>query len=270
MFQKKYDDLLHMKTHLILAIILSSILFKGCDLTEVEYSSGWTKGKNMIPANDSAVPDSLKILLKEDAARMALRDVHSDPQSRQNLVILPQELVDFYYHGLVHIYNSSSLAARDTVFVIYKIHTIRRPETHSIIVAVDSTKSWVQKWRLGQRLTGNPQIDALMINYDLQLKKYYDWSILHAVVLESPKPINIYALAKRFLPIEGVLFAEENHTIGDGDDINAIIEQEYLTVEFSKGWGDCLAGCINRRYWAFHVRFNGAVRFMRSYGDVLP
>ena len=259
-----------MKVILRIALILSSILLQYCNLTGVEYENGWTKGKSMTAANDSSVPDSLKILLREDAARMALRDVHSDPESRQSVIILPQELVDFYYNGLVHIYNSISLPARDTVFVVYKIHTIRRPETHSVIVAVDSTKSWVQKWRLGQRLTGNPQIDALMINYDLQLINYYDWSFLHAVVLESPKPINIYALAKRFLPIDGVLFAEENYTVGDGDDVNVVIEQEYLTVEFSKGWDDCFAGCISRRYWVFQVKFNGLVRFMRSYGNILP
>lgn len=259
-----------MRVPLSIIAILFSFIFYHCNLAEVEYINKWTKGKQLVPANDSSVPDSIKILIREDAARIALRDVHSDLESKQSLVTLPQELVDFYYHGLVHVYNASSLAARDSVFNIYKIHTFRNPETHSIIVAVDSTKSWVQKWRMGQRLTENSQIDALMINYDLQLVNYYNWSFLHAAVLESVKPINIYALGKKFQSIDGVIFAEENRTVGDGDDINASIETEFLSIEFSRGWGDCPAGCISRHFWLFHVKFNGNVNFVSSYGDMLP
>lgn len=259
-----------MRAILLLTLILSSILLQYCNLTEVEYVSKWTKGKQIVPGNDSSIPDSIRILLKEDAARIALRDVHSDLESKQSLVTLPQELVDFYYHGLIHVFNVTFLTARDSVFDIFKIHTFRRPETHSLIVAVDSTKNWVQKWRIGQRLTENPQIDALMINYDLQLINYYNWSFLHAVVLESVKPINIYALGKKFQSIDGVIFAEENRTVGDGDDINASIETEFLSIEFSKGWGDCPAGCISRHFWLFQVKFNGNVSFVSSHGDVLP
>lgn len=259
-----------MKIIQIFMLFLSSILFQYCNLTEVEYINKWTKDKQIVPANDFSIHDSIKILIREDAARIALRDVHSDLESKQSLVTLPQELVDFYYHGLIHVYNASSLAARDSVFNIYKIHTFRSPETHSIIVSVDTTKSWVQKWRMGQRLTENPQIDALMINYDLQLINYYNWSFLHAVILESVNPINIFALGKKFQSIDGVIFAEENRTVGDGDDINASIEAEFLSIEFSKGWGDCPAGCIYRRYWLFHIKFNGMVSYAGSHGDELP
>jgi hypothetical protein len=126
--------------------VISLLYFvHGCNLTETTITSPWTDGKQMAAGNDAILPDSVKLWLKEDASRLALRDVYANPQSKQALVILPRELVDFYYHGLVHIYNAASLAARDSVYSIYKIQTFRRPEQRSIIVAVDSTKSWVYK-----------------------------------------------------------------------------------------------------------------------------
>ncbi len=259
-----------MKTLLIYLILLAIIFLLSCNLTETIYTSKWTKGKQIVPGNDSLIPDSIKAWLKEDASRLALRDVHSDLQSKPTLITLPQELVDFYYHGLVHTYNAVTLAARDSVFNIYKIHSFRRPEQRSILVVVDSTKNWVNNWRHGQRLTGNLQIDSLVNKYDLQLINYYAMQLIHAAVLESSAPINIFALGKKFQTIDGVLFAEENRTVGDGDDINALIESDYLKIEFSKGWNDCPAGCIYRHYWAFTVMFNGTVSFSRSFGDLLP
>lgn len=259
-----------MKIVFILIFILSSILFQYCNLTETEYVSNWTKGKQMAAANDSLIPDSIKTKLKEDAALLALRDVHADPQSKQNLITIPQELIDFYYYGLMHVYNTVNIPQRDSVFSVHKIHTFRRPEHHSVIVAVDSNKSWTNNWRLGNRITGNSQIDGLVLNYDLRLINYYSYPILHAAVLESPKPINIYALSKKFNTIDGVIFAEENRTVGEGNDISALIEQNYLTIVFSKGWGDCPAGCIYRHYWLFNIKFDGNVSFVRSYGDVIP
>jgi len=94
----------------------------------------------IVPGDDSLIPDTLKTLFKEDAARLALRDVHSDSTKKENLVILPEDVVKAYYNGLVHIYNADLILARDSVIKIYKIHAFRHPETHSLIVSVDSTK----------------------------------------------------------------------------------------------------------------------------------
>ena len=209
-------------------------------------------------------------MLNEDASILALRDVHSDPSNKENLVILPEETVESYYRGLVHIYNANSIAARDSVIEIYEIHSFPYPETHALIVSVDSTKNWVSAWQNGQRLTGNQQIDFLMETYDLQLDRYYHWSWAHAAVLLSEEAINIFALSKKFKPIDGIIYAESIGVCCDGDDIEGNIESNYISFEFSEGWGDCLAGCIHRHYWMFHVKFNGTVEFIGSYGDPLP
>lgn len=246
------------------------LLLSSCDISDYELTTNWTKGKQMAIANDSLIPDSLKTFLREDAALLALRDVHIDPQSKNSLIIIPQELIDFYYYGLVHVLNTVNLPQRDSVFLIHKIHAFHRPQHRSIIIAVDSNKSWINNWRAGNRLTGNPKIDELVLGFELSLVDFYTGPIIFFAVLESPKPINIYALTRKFITVDGVMFAEENMAMGDGNDIAALIEQNYLTIEFSKGWGDCPAGCIYRHYWLFNIKFDGSVSFVRSYGDVIP
>lgn len=254
-----------MKTSLIILTLLLSFLLQNCDIIESN-----NRYRQITPGDDSLIPDSVKALIREDASRLALRDVHSDPASKENLIILPEEIVEPYYRGLVHIYNANSIAARDSVIEIYKIHSFPYPETHSLIVSVDSTKNWVSAWRNGQRLTGNQEVDYLMETYNLQLDHYYHWFWAHTAVLSSVESINILALSNKFEPIDGVIYAEPNGICCDGNDIKGSIESDYLSFEFSYGWGDCLSGCIHRHYWLFHVNFGGVVEFIRSYGDALP
>jgi len=128
----------------------------------------------------------------------------------------------------------------------------------------------VNAWKNGQRLTGDDQIDSLMETYNLDLDRYYHWPTAHAAVLYAQKATNIFALGKKFKPIDGVIYAKPNGAVGDGDDIKVSIEQDYLMYEFSEGWGDCPAGSTHRHYWLFHVKFDGTVKFISSYGDPLP
>jgi hypothetical protein len=260
------------------SIIFLSLLFftflQTCDTVETDNGQlqivPGDDSLQIIPGDDSLIPDSIKALLKEDAARLTLRNVHSDSSKKANLIILPEETVEAYYHGLVHIYNADSILARDSVIELYKIHSFRLPEPHSLIVSIDSTKDWVSEWRNGHRLTGNQQVDNLMETYQLELHRYYYWPWAHAAVLYSENAINVFALGKQFDPIDGVFHAEPNGVLGDGDDIECSVEQDHLVYEFSKGWGDCPAGCTNRHYWLFQVDFDGIVHFIKSYGDPLP
>lgn len=86
----------------------------------------------------------------------------------------------------------------------------------------------------------------------------------------SLKPLNIFALGKRFEKINGVIYAEPNGVDGDGNNITANIETDYVKYEHSVGWGDCPAGCICRHYWIFYVKYNGEVEYIGSYGNQLP
>ena len=223
----------------------------------------------IVAGEDSLISDSLKALFKEDAARLTLRDIYLDQTKKDSLIILPKNIVESYYRGFIHIYNAESLDARDSVLVNYKIHALHYPRTHFIEVTFDSTKPWAKEWKNGQRITGDQQIDFLMTTYNIQLKKYYSFPWYHAAKLFSEEPLNIFALSKRFEPIDGIIYAHPMALAGEGSDIMGIIESDYISYLFSYGWGDCLEGCLHRHYWSFQVRFDGTVLFVNSYGDPL-
>ncbi len=221
-------------------------------------------------ADDSSVPESLRKAYFEDAARLALRKVNEAGGATREQVELPADLVQTLYSVLIHLYNAIGLAARDSVVAIYNIHTFPSPETHFLIVAVDSTAQWAAAWRQGNRLTGNVQIDLLMEEFNLELDGYCStpW-FPQSARLRSSKPLNIAALAKRFTGIAGIRWAEPDGVMGDGPDIRAQSKTTYWQLEYSIGWGDCPAGCIARHFWAFDVYYNGRVQYVGSWGDAL-
>lgn len=41
-------------------------------------------------------------------------------------------------------------------------------------------------------------------------------------------------------------------------------------IELTIGWGDCMAGCIERHVWTFDVDAAGAVKLVSETGDAVP
>jgi len=221
-------------------------------------------------ADDSELPDSLRRAYLEDAGILTLRIVEDVGGEASDQVELPNELLNALYSALIHVYRATDLAARDTVVDMFDIHVMHTWAIRSLIVAVDSTKAWTEAWRNGERLTGNEQIDQLMETYDLELDEYYDFPWGPLVTLKSIRPLNMAALARRFAAINGVRYSEPNGGAGDGSNITARTEGTCWRLEYSLGWGDCPAGCIARRFWAFEVDHKGRVAFAGSRGSPLP
>ncbi|MBN2541621.1 hypothetical protein JXI42_02040 [bacterium] len=228
--------------------------------------SSWTDEHYMRRVDDDDIPLEIRTWYYEDAARLALIDVLVREPS---LIEIPEELIDLYYNGLLYVYNATELVARDSVVDIFNIHTFGDPVMYQFIVSVESSADWADAWAEGERLTGYSPIDNLMEAYDIQLVSFSDWGTMRYGVLSTIKPYNIIALCYEFASIPGVRYAEPNGLAGDGNRLTGSIETEYISLTYSYGWGDCMAGCISRHYWEFHVYYDGEVEFDRSYGDVI-
>ena len=86
------------------------------------------------------------------------------------------------------------------------------------------------------------------------------------ITLQTRIPINTVALAKRFEELEEVAMASPELFIGDGDRVTATETDNGVVIAYSKGWGDCPSGCINRHVWAFRVAPDGRVSYLGSAG----
>ncbi len=255
----------------ILLGILAIIFISGCELTESnETLIDWTKGKTINVVDNSTVSDTVKNLLYEDAAILALREVYKNDSTKFNLIEIPEELINLYYNGLLQIHQTQNIPFRNLIIDRYNIHTSKNPSLNSMILGLQSNLDWAQRWREGFSLTGNEKADNYISQYDLRIANFYTSGNREIFVVETPFYLNILALASHFEPLEGVAYAEPNSYFGGGTEIRASIESEYVKYIFEFGWGDCPSGCIYKHYWIYRVYYNGEVEFIEEYGDRLP
>ena len=227
-----------------------------------------THGPVVITADDSVVPEQLRTAYRTDAARLALRELIERSDPALNDIELPNQDVERFYDALIRVYNFRH-PARDAVVETHSIHTLPHPSVHYLSLVL-TPPTWAEAWRPGERLTGDPAVDSLVLGHDLELEHYYDGaSFGDLVTLFSPKAINVTALAVQFELIDGVRWASGQEIIGDGNDIAAEGDTR-LDLRYSVGYGDCPSGCLHRHWWRFRIGDDGSVEYLGSWGDPLP
>lgn len=241
--------------------LLLLCLIVGCDGSMID-------GARPSSPDDSQVPQDLRALYRDDAARLALREILDENGPASAQVELPESRIEPYYEALIRIFNFQH-PARNAVIERYEIHTFPSPSVREL--HVHAIANWADAWGRGEVLTGNADVDALVTAYDLRVTWHYLSGIIgHLVRLESPLRLNMEALGTRFEEIEGVSSAGDVLYGGDGNDITAEVRPVGLLLEFSVGFGDCPSGCSDRHFWSFLVRRDGAVEFLGSRGPTPP
>lgn len=252
---------------IIWAFILLPWMVDGCLLeSNTDPFTDWVNSFHMREANTLGIPDSMKTRYIEDAGRLALREMVKQDSSR---IVVPNPVIDFFYHALAHFHNSS-FKDRNLLVETYKVHTFPNPATHTLILTIDTSASWVKDWKAGTQFTGIAGIDGLISSYNLSLvdKKLQNDRFIS--VLESAHPLNIRALARRFTPIKHVQKAEPAVTSGDGNDIRGVVKKEYVDLNFSVGYGGCHTVCNHRSIWKFRIHNDGLVDYIGHLGDPPP
>jgi hypothetical protein len=244
-----------------LSVLAAAAMIVACDGATAPFSFKST-------IDDSQVPAELRAAYREDATRLALRDLIKGGFTE---ITIPNEPVQPYYDALVLVYNATILPARDTVVDVYGIHTFPSPTTRSLLLELFATESWVQRLARREVPTGEPTVDSLLARYSLSVGTVYTMSTGNVLVtLASPEPLNIGALAPRFAGIAGVRFSEPNGSVGDGNNIAGSVGESRVLLEYSFGFGDCPAGCISRRFSHFAANADGTVEYLGASGSPLP
>jgi len=215
--------------------------------------------------DDSRLPTELRAAYREDATRLALRDLLAAGFTE---ISIPNDAVRPYYDALVLVYNATALPARDTVVDVYGIHTFPSPTTRSLMLELFSSEQWVQRLARGEAPTGEPAVDSLLARYSLSLGSVYtlyNGDIL--LTLGPAEPLNVQALAPVFRGITGVRFSEPNRAVGDGHNIAGSMSESRVLLDYSVGSGDCPAGCTGRRFYHFAVHSDGTVEYLGASGS---
>ncbi len=204
----------------------------------------------------------------ENTAKIiALRQMLGD-SALADSVYIPATLYNPILNALAAVYNATQFPERDTVTTCLDIQSSPTPVyPFSIIVTSDTTNIWARKLYQGAYPSGDPTIDALLVNYQLDLvdsSKFEQFSF----TFETKELLNTLALAALFDSIPGT-HAVPNSFIGGSNNITLDTVAEGTTLTYTVKWGDCPAGCINNRSWTFLIKPDCSVTFLSVAGDPL-
>ena len=123
-------------------------------------------------SDDSIIPDSIRSLYRLDAAWLAVNHIYKNKLADTASVIIPEQLIETFYSGLIHIYNCNTIPSIETITKTWPVHIpAAYPNLHRLAVGIDTNYSWTKQWTNGFRFTGNDTIDSLLIEYELELSK---------------------------------------------------------------------------------------------------
>lgn len=220
------------------------------------------------PPSANELPGELSAQYREDAARLALRELNTSRQSGERDAFLPEDRIQYFFELLSQAYwmsqRSDSIPAS-----LQEIHTLKSPDLKRIFVVLKEEAEFKDNWASGRTTTGNLYLNQLLSKYKLKIRDYKAGAFGPTLTLESPVPVNTEELALALSQIEGIREATAEGMVGDGNDINWGAESKNrMALKFSIGAGDCPSGCIYRKYWVFYVSQTGEMDYMGTRGNI--
>lgn len=144
----------------------------------------------------------------------------------------------------------------------------------SVLVVARASSPVGQAWAQGKTATGVAGVDDLLTRYKVESVKQLTSSDSPAFVVRFVDPLNtrkvLDTLEAQAAPgTSGLISVSKNLTIGGGNQITRTGANSTRVYEFVQGWGDCLAGCINKHKWTVTLDPSGTMRLEES-GTPLP
>jgi hypothetical protein len=238
---------------------LALLLFLAC---------GGGKGTQKGPQQHD-MPADLAKAYRDDAARLAVREILTTTQTGELAADVPQDRIDYFYGILSKVYFMSKKV--DSIPDLSSIHTLAVPHLHRVRVVLSQNASFKDNWSKGYSTSSNLYLNQLMSKYKLVVKEYKESSIGPTCVLESPMYINTKELAFLIKNTEGIRDAEPEMVMGDGNNIEwGSDSKNAMAIRYSVGAGDCPSGCQHRKFWIFYVMPDGSINYMGTRGSVPP
>jgi hypothetical protein len=245
------------KSALFFWMLIAALAFGACK------GSKEKQGKN----TEKELPAELAKAYREDAARLAVRELLSTTQTGERGAEIPQERIDYFYGLLSKIYWMA--VKDDSIPDLSGIHTFKTPNLHKILVVLEKDSPFKENWSKGITMTSNLYLNQLIAKHQLSIKDYRVSGLGPTLIMESPQFLNTPELAFLIKNFETIRHAEPEGVAGDGNDITwGSDSKNALALKYSIGAGDCPSGCIQRKYWIFYVLQDGSIDYMGTRGNI--
>lgn len=219
-------------------------------------------GSRIAKASDESIPAEKQQNYKHIAEKLAVEYVNSNNPTQTSI---PENVVDFFYNGLLHLYSSGLNEAR-LITREYRMIARSPADPREVLLWTDTSKPWLDNWRQEITLTGIDEIDELIERFNLSLFEYRELSITSPGAIahmRSDEPINVYAIGKAFENLQEIERAGPDVLLTGGRDVEATVSKDYLLLDITVGSGDCPAGCINKINHQFKIFSDGTVELAK-------
>ena len=205
----------------------------------------------------------------EEARELYMRSLMSDSLNlNYNNLFLDTTEINRIFHQMnlvdQFLYSDNSF---------HRIRNIRPQQSYSV-------KEFMIKPNLDTLdLSKNEQLEYIALPKELEaFMRKYDFHFIYLFMNIKPgenwygmrtyRDYNFHALAKELRRLEVIKYVDYYGGIrmGDGSRYDFDFKGDTTICTISIGWGDCPAGCINRRFWEFTI-FNDYVTHSRTYGS---
>lgn len=197
----------------------------------------------------------------DDARQLYVKEINNDSKhTNYNRALLDPNGINKILSVFQAVYNLKSPES-DTVFNIYKIHTLKCFSLNSIGLKVNTSAPEIINLARGIIPTGDLKLDELLITYKFDsIRLSYSYPGFPWISINTKESYNLIPIINACEKLSSVIIAENNGGCFDGNNIVMTNEGEKATLDFSIGEGDCPAGCIYRKHWIFIID-NNIARF---------
>ena len=213
------------------------------------------------------LPAELVAAYREDAARLAVRELNSTAQTGELDATIPQDRIDYFFGLFTKIYWMCRDV--DSIPDLSGIHTLKNPNLRQIMVVLEKDSPFKENWSKGITLTNNLYLNQLITKNKITIKNYRETTLGPSLTMETAGFVNTKELAFLVKNFESIRHAEAEGKVGDGNDITFGSDSKNgLALKYSIGEGDCPSGCINRKTWVFYILPDGSITYMGTRGKI--
>lgn len=205
---------------------------------------------------------------RTDALQLYYEEIINNPDHpNYNEPEFDQDEVNAVFDLIKAVYELD-VPERDTVFSVYGIHTRYCNMTNALGLNVQTDAPEIQSLAAGVIPTGNSDLDSILATYAFDsVYALYSYPEFPWISLYTSESYNMIPVAEELATVNSILQTDLYlGCVGDGNTIAMERNEDFATLTFSIGWGDCPAGCIHHRYWEFRV-IDGQAEFVQSFQD---